>query len=123
MTGAERARDLVAIGEGAEFGLLAENAAELGLPWTGPFTVQRVPVEVGGREVSSPLSGDAPARVVFRHGSGQNARTWDSVVPALGEPALAIDLPGHGHSAWHADREAHALPCSGGRRALVQHHT
>ena len=36
--------------------------------------------------------------MVFLHGGGQNAHTWDTVIVGLGEPALAVDLPGHGHS-------------------------
>jgi pimeloyl-ACP methyl ester carboxylesterase len=46
--------------------------------------------------------GETP-QVVFLHGGGQNAHTWDTVVLGLGLPALAIDLPGHGHSAWRED--------------------
>jgi pimeloyl-ACP methyl ester carboxylesterase len=40
---------------------------------------------------------------VFLHGGAQNAHTWDTVALALGRPALAIDLPGHGHSDWRTD--------------------
>ena len=40
---------------------------------------------------------------MFVHGGAQNAHTWDTVALALGCPALAIDLPGHGHSGWRAD--------------------
>ena len=40
---------------------------------------------------------------MFLHGGGQNAHTWDTVIVGLGEPALAIDLPGHGRSAWRDD--------------------
>ena len=40
---------------------------------------------------------------MFLHGGGQNAHTWDTVIVGLGEPALAVDLPGHGHSGWRAD--------------------
>jgi pimeloyl-ACP methyl ester carboxylesterase len=47
--------------------------------------------------------GSQPVRVVFLHGGGQNAHTWDTVILGLGEPALAIDLPGHGRSAWRED--------------------
>jgi esterase len=39
------------------------------------------------------------------HGGGQNARTWDLVLLLLGRPAVAIDLPGHGHSSWRPDRD------------------
>ncbi|MBJ8337280.1 alpha/beta fold hydrolase [Antrihabitans sp. YC3-6] len=52
----------------------------------------------------------AAYELVFLHGGGQNAHTWDSVVLALirAQPdlsALAVDLPGHGHSRWRDDRD------------------
>ena len=92
-------------GDGDEFALLAENAAEIDLPWGGPPAVRRVATEVDGRTVSSLVWGTAPPRVVFLHGGGQNAHTWDTVVLALGIPAIAVDLPGHGHSSWREDRD------------------
>src|SRR3984957_17545754 len=82
-----------------EFGLFTENAAEAGLPWSGPPTVVRRSVDVGaGRQVSALVWGEAPADLVLVHGGGQNAHTWDTVALALGRPLVAIDLPGHGHS-------------------------
>ena len=41
--------------------------------------------------------------VTFLHGAGLNAHTWDTTILALGLPALAIDLPGHGDSSWRTD--------------------
>lgn len=81
-----------------EFGLLPENAEQIGA--TGPLP----PV---ARIESGPISAikwgsEAPA-VVFLHGGGQNAHTWDTVILGLGLPALAVDLPGHGRSAWRED--------------------
>lgn len=35
---------------------------------------------------------------MFLHGGAQNAHTWDTVLLALDRPAVAVDLPGHGHS-------------------------
>src|SRR5690606_26306116 len=35
--------------------------------------------------------------------AGLNAHTWDTTILALGLPALAIDLPGHGDSSWRDD--------------------
>jgi len=46
---------------------------------------------------------DAAPRVTLLHGAGLNAHTWDTVILALGLPALAIDLPGHGDSSWRDD--------------------
>jgi pimeloyl-ACP methyl ester carboxylesterase len=40
---------------------------------------------------------------VLLHDSGQSARAWDAVALALGRPAVAIDLPGHGRSDWRRD--------------------
>ena len=87
--------DLVGL---SEFGLLAENAEQAGV--SGPLpAVQRV--ETGG--ISALQWGEESPRVVFFHGGGQNAHTWDTVIVGLGVPALAVDLPGHGHSAWRED--------------------
>jgi len=87
-----------------EFGLFPENAADAGLPWNGPPTVRREFVEVApGRRVSALVWGTDPAEVVFIHGGGQNAHTWDTVALAFDRPMIAIDLPGHGHSDWPGD--------------------
>ena len=81
-----------------EFGYLPENADQAGV--TGPLPpvtrVERGPI-------SALRWGSAHPRVIFLHGGGQNAHTWDTVVIGLGLPALAIDLPGHGRSAWRED--------------------
>lgn len=81
-----------------EFGLLSENAEQIGA--TGPLpTVTRI----DDGDISAIKWGDEPPQVVFLHGGGQNAHTWDTVIIGLGLPALAIDLPGHGRSAWRED--------------------
>lgn len=82
----------------SEFDLLAENAEQAGA--TGPLpAVERV----NAGNVSALRWGGAEPRVIFLHGGGQNAHTWDTVIVGLGEPALAVDLPGHGHSDWRED--------------------
>ena len=87
--------DLVGL---SEFALLPENAEQAGVE--GPMPqVQRI--DAGS--VSALRWGDSSPRVVFLHGGGQNAHTWDTVIVGLGQPALAVDLPGHGHSAWRED--------------------
>jgi pimeloyl-ACP methyl ester carboxylesterase len=89
-----------------EFALLKDNATEVGLPWPGRPTVSRISTDVGGgQQVSSLLWGTRPPRIAFLHGGGQNAHTWDTVILALGVPALAVDLPGHGHSDRRPDRD------------------
>lgn len=82
----------------SEFALLSENAEQAGQSGQLP-AVERV--EAG--EVSALRWGAEPPRVVFLHGGAQNAHTWDTVILGLGEPALAVDLPGHGRSAWRED--------------------
>ncbi|WP_280316657.1 alpha/beta fold hydrolase [Nocardia wallacei] len=87
-----------------EFGLFAENAAEAGLPWTGPPRVRRVAIDIGsGRRISGLRWGDGEPELVLLHGGAQNAHTWDTVALALRRPLLALDLPGHGHSDWWSD--------------------
>lgn len=82
-----------------EFGLLHENAQEWGLPYPGRPEVGRGSVEVEpGRQLSFIRWGSGEPEAVFLHGGGQNAHTWDSVLLALGRPAIAFDLPGHGRS-------------------------
>ncbi len=86
----------------SEFDLLPENAEQAGV--TGPLPpVRRVEADTADGVISALLWGDRPPRIVFLHGGGQNAHTWDTVVVGLGEPALAVDLPGHGRSGWRDD--------------------
>ena len=82
----------------SEFTFLKENARQAGVTGALP-AVERI----NSAAVSALKFGDAPPRVVFLHGGGQNAHTWDTVIIGLGEPALSVDLPGHGRSAWRED--------------------
>ncbi|HXY66811.1 MAG TPA: alpha/beta hydrolase [Mycobacterium sp.] len=82
----------------SEFALLPENAEQAGVEGPLPH-VQRI--DAGA--VSALQWGERSPRIVFMHGGGQNAHTWDTVIVGLGQPALAVDLPGHGHSAWRDD--------------------
>jgi esterase len=88
----------------SEFSLLAENAEQAGVAGALP-DVERVQSDSAEGRISALRWGatTTPPRIVFLHGGGQNAHTWDTVIVGLGEPALAVDLPGHGHSAWRAD--------------------
>jgi pimeloyl-ACP methyl ester carboxylesterase len=82
-----------------EFSMFHENAEEYGIPYSGPPRVRRERVDLGdGRSLSSLVWGGGQPEIVFLHGGAQNAHTWDTVLLALGRPAVAVDLPGHGHS-------------------------
>lgn len=89
-----------------EFGFLEDVAAEWSIPWKGRPKVERRFIEAyPGQKVSYIAWGEGPPELVFMHGGGQNAHTWDAVILGLGRPAVAIDLPGHGHSDWRADKD------------------
>ena len=82
-----------------EFGLLAENAAEFDIAWSGPPKVRRESVPLpSGLRLSALVWGDADPELVLVHGGAQNAHTWDTVALALDRPLVAVDLPGHGRS-------------------------
>ena len=89
-----------------EFGFLEDVAAEWSIPWKGAPTVSRGEIEVyPGQSMSYLKWGAGDPELVFLHGGGQNAHTWDTVNLALGRPAIAFDAPGHGHSSWREDRD------------------
>ncbi len=89
-----------------EFSMLVDNAAEAGLDWTGPPTVERCSMSCSdGLIVSGIRWGTEPPELVLLHGGAQNAHTWDTVALALGMPLVAIDLPGHGRSDWRPDHD------------------
>jgi pimeloyl-ACP methyl ester carboxylesterase len=86
----------------SEFAFLDEAARHVGV--TGPLPpVQRIESGAGAVRISALRWGAVSPRVVFIHGGAQNAHTFDAVILGLGEPALAVDLPGHGRSAWRDD--------------------
>jgi pimeloyl-ACP methyl ester carboxylesterase len=86
-----------------EFGMLADNASEVGLAFTAP-KVERRSIEVApGQAVSALVWGQGDPELVLIHGGAQNAHTYDTVALALGRPLVAVDLPGHGHSSWRDD--------------------
>jgi esterase len=89
-----------------EFKLLGEVADELGLDRAVVPPVTRRSAQADDhQQVSALVWGEAEPELVFLHGGGQNAHTWDLVITALGRPAIAIDLPGHGHSSWRDDQD------------------
>ncbi|WIB62374.1 alpha/beta fold hydrolase [Curtobacterium sp. MCBD17_040] len=93
-----------------EFSDLPALAAHLGV--TEPLRASRLTATVGDGATVSAVRWRATAaatrdahdvRVVFLHGVGLEAHTFDATALLLGVPALAVDLPGHGRSSWRAD--------------------
>jgi pimeloyl-ACP methyl ester carboxylesterase len=91
---------------GDEFALIAQTAAAAGIAGDGaeaPRTRRSwVNVPAGGH-VSGVFWGEGPPELVLLHDRGESARAWDAVALAVGRPAVAIDLPGHGRSDWRRD--------------------
>ncbi|MGN8027331.1 alpha/beta fold hydrolase [Microbacterium sp. 22242] len=86
-----------------EFSFLSGQARTLGVPVPA---VARVSLPLpDGRTLSALRYGDGTPEVTFLHGAGLNAHTWDTTILALGRPALAIDLAGHGDSSWRQDAD------------------
>jgi pimeloyl-ACP methyl ester carboxylesterase len=87
-----------------EFALFHENIAEYGLDASRTPVVRRVETTLAdARTVSALIWGVGEPELVLVHGGAQNAHTWDTVALQLDRPLLAVDLPGHGHSAWRED--------------------
>lgn len=97
--------NVLAVTDYDEFGLFHENIAEFELDVAELPPVERIETNVGdeGRSVSALRWGSDDPEIVYLHGGAQNAHTWDTVALALGRSALAVDLPGHGHSDWRPD--------------------
>jgi pimeloyl-ACP methyl ester carboxylesterase len=89
-----------------EFEHLADHIKALGLATEEPAPVRRTEVQVGpDQSLSALVWGEGEPELVLLHGGGQNSHTWDGLALLLGRPLVAIDLPGHGHSSWRADRD------------------
>jgi len=86
-----------------ELALLEEDSIEAGIGWYGAPCVRRVRIETHDGAVSALVWGEGPPEVVLLHGAALNAHTWDTVSLALRRPLVALDLPGHGESAWRPD--------------------
>lgn len=83
-----------------ELALVAALAADLGVP---ARPVRRVEHD-GPTPISALQWGEGPPAIVLLHGGSLNAHAWDAMLllhPEL--EAVALDLPGHGHSGWFDD--------------------
>ncbi|WP_336661528.1 alpha/beta fold hydrolase [Leucobacter sp. USHLN154] len=87
-----------------EFRFLDFDARRVGR--AGPLpAVARIAADVADHRAVSGLAfdGGLPPEIVALHGAGLNAHSFDPTLLALGRPALALDLPGHGRSDWRSD--------------------
>jgi len=84
---------------------LQELADFLGVTWTDP-SMERLQYKLkDGSSLSALKWFDGEPEIVFLHGGGQNAHTWDAIALLLNVPMIAFDLPGHGYSDWREDKE------------------
>jgi pimeloyl-ACP methyl ester carboxylesterase len=87
-----------------EFSMFGENISEYSLQVQTMPSVSRIAIRLDdGRTLSALKWGVDEPEILFVHGSAQNAHTWDTVILAMGISAIAIDMPGHGHSSWRED--------------------
>src|SRR5690606_12102585 len=90
-----------------EFRFLASDAERVQRLAPLPKMRRITRAAASGKAVSALVTDDLLARldatVVFLHGAGLNAHTFDPTVLALGEYAVSLDLPGHGRSDWRMD--------------------
>ncbi len=98
--------DTLASDDYDEFSLLADNAAEWEIPFEMPPDVSRHSFTLdSGQRISYLQWGEGEPELVLLHGDAQNAHCWDTVLLALDCPAIAVDLPGHGHSDHRNDHD------------------
>ncbi|MBT2503352.1 alpha/beta fold hydrolase [Curtobacterium sp. ISL-83] len=76
---------------------------------TEPLRASRQHVRTADGQEIAAIRWDAPdggeARITYLHGLGIDAHSFDQTALAVGEPAVAIDLPGHGRSSWRDDAD------------------
>lgn len=90
-----------------EFHDLADLARASGV--TAPMRASRQVVRTtAGQEIAAirwDTADGREARITYLHGLGIDAHSFDQTALAVGEPAIAVDLPGHGRSGWREDAD------------------
>ncbi|WP_022905710.1 alpha/beta fold hydrolase [Curtobacterium sp. B18] len=90
-----------------EFHDLADLARASGV--TAPMRASRQVVRTtAGQEIAAirwDTADGREARITYLHGLGIDAHSFDQTALAVGEPAVAVDLPGHGRSGWREDAD------------------
>jgi pimeloyl-ACP methyl ester carboxylesterase len=75
--------------------------------------VKKLQVDVAGRDIAFAASEGTGPSVVLVHGNSSSARVWRPLLEGpFGERfrCLALDLPGHGDSAWGRHPDDYSLP-------------
>ncbi|WP_416396191.1 MULTISPECIES: alpha/beta fold hydrolase [unclassified Curtobacterium] len=90
-----------------EFHDLADLVRASGV--TAPMRASRQVVRTtAGQEIAAirwDTADGREARITYLHGLGIDAHSFDQTALAVGEPAVAVDLPGHGRSGWREDAD------------------
>jgi pimeloyl-ACP methyl ester carboxylesterase len=90
-----------------EFADLADLIRASGLP--EPLRASRQVVRTDDGQETAAIRWDTAAgreaRITYLHGLGIDAHSFDHTALAVREPAVALDLPGHGRSGWRADAD------------------
>jgi hypothetical protein len=73
-----------------EFAFLETYANHEGIPWNGRPAVHRESASAGDIRLSGLVWGTGSPELIFLHGGGQNAHTWDSVAMVLNRPLIAM---------------------------------
>lgn len=87
-----------------DYSWLPAQLDALGAPHVLSVAVRTLYIDAVGSISALRWGTPEPPELLFIHGGGQNAHTWDLLINLLGVPAIAVDLPGHGHSAWREDK-------------------
>lgn len=95
-----------------EFQFLESDAKRVGRKSELPGVSRKTFIGESGRKISvlhyeqksqGAKSQEQASPLVFLHGAGLNAHTFDPTILALEASAYSIDLPGHGKSDWRDD--------------------
>lgn len=92
-----------------EFRDLADLARASGVAEPLRASRQEIRTTTGGAVSAirwqDPAVAGREARITYLHGLGIDAHSFDQTAIAVGQPAVALDLPGHGRSAWRDDAD------------------
>lgn len=95
-------------GANPEWDFLAADAARVGAQLPAVFSrfyFDTAAGQLAALRFSDDAAVDPPADFLLLHGAGLYAHSFDAVNLLLSGTRIAVDLPGHGASAWRADAD------------------